>query len=164
MSVWQIQTHMAPLVKKWTDASVPVKLAPTSFVKYMARILLAAVDDGGEPIRRALPDHELVCVRKLNEAWNQLTQRQYALVVCDVSFDESQMFPLFTLARKVGVPFVAYTERDFALGESMEVLVQKAVSSFGLFYLDLKSFDPEVADTSTVIREQLELHLDRPAP
>ena len=127
----------------------------------MARILLAVVEGAGEPIRTALePKHEVTVVTDLRAAHRWLESERFDVIVCDVCFDGSQIFELWSRVRKNGqeVIFLAYRERDSELGESMELIVKKAVFDMGLAgYLDLREFAS--GNDSTVLLEFIEVGL-----
>jgi DNA-binding Xre family transcriptional regulator/CheY-like chemotaxis protein len=102
---------------------------------------LAAVEGAGQSLKTALSKHAVTVVRKLGEAYRCLDSEQFDLIVCDVCFDDSQMFDLWSTVRRRGlrVPFLAYRERESELGGSMELIVKKAVFNMGLDgYLDLR--------------------------
>lgn len=127
----------------------------------MARILLA-VEGTGQPLRVVLePKHEIEVVTTLRAAYQLLETQRFDVIVCDVCFDGSQMFELWSWVRKTGqeVIFLAYRERDSEMGESMELLVKKAVFNMGLAgYLDLRDFAAPGCD-GTVLLEFIELGL-----
>jgi len=128
----------------------------------LARILLAVIEGTGELIRTVLePRHAVTVVNTIRAAHKWLVSQFFDVIVCDVSFDESQMFDLWTLVRKSGhdVIFLAYRERDSELGESMELIVKKAVFDMGLDgYLDLREFASGDFD-NTMLVEFIELGL-----
>lgn len=115
----------------------------------MARILLAVVKEGRLARKLVFQDnpwttHEIDVVETLTAAYKALESKHFDLVVCDVAFDESQMFDLWAVVRhnKPRVTFLAYREQDSDLGEAMELLVRKAVLNMGLDgYLDLREIE-----------------------
>lgn len=114
----------------------------------MARILLAVIKEGAA-CSLAFQDnlstiHAITIAETLKEAYRSLESKHFDLVVCDVAFDESQMFELWAAIRRKEprVTFLAYRERDSDLGEAMELLVKKAVLNMGLDgYLDLREIE-----------------------
>lgn len=112
----------------------------------MARILLAAlkeenlahiaISSGGFS-----KTHEVAVSETLIAAYKLLESEHFDLIVCNVCFDESQIFDLWAAARRKEprVTFLAYREQDSDLGEAMEVLVNKVVSHMD-GYLDLREF------------------------
>ena len=114
----------------------------------MSRILLAVVKEGNLANRAisrkdVLIAHDIVVVDTWTEARRSLESEQFDLVVCDVGFDQSQLFDVWEAVRRKEpqVAFLAYRELDSDLGESMEQLVAKTLSGMGLAsYLDLREF------------------------
>lgn len=131
----------------------------------MARILLAVIKEG-ELAHRSISHgdfstpHEIAVFETLTAACMALGSEHFDLVVCDVGFDDSQMFDLWASVRRKEprVAFLAYRERDSDLGEAMERLVQKAVLDMGLDgYLDLREF--QAPDDCRAFVEFIELAL-----
>ncbi len=131
----------------------------------MARILLAVIKEG-ELVHRSISHgdfsttHEIAVSETLTAAYRSLESEHFDLVVCDVGFDDSQMFDLWAAVRhkEPRVAFLAYRERDSDLGEAMELLVQKSVSDMGLDgYLDLREF--KAPDDCRAFVEFIELAL-----
>jgi len=81
-----------------------------SLVLLMARILLATTPDSAEPLLELLAGHDVCQVQRLAEAERLILEDGFELVVCDVDFDDSQMFDLFKAVKQskshTALPFV----------------------------------------------------------
>lgn len=130
----------------------------------MARIFLAVVREG--LVHRVISQcglstsHEITVSETLTAAYRSLESEHFDLIVCDVGFDESQIFDIWAAVRRKEprVTFLAYRERDSDLGKAMELLVQKAVLDMGLDgYLDLREF--QAPDDCTAFVDFIELGL-----
>jgi CheY-like chemotaxis protein len=130
----------------------------------MARIFLAVVKQG--LVHQVISQcelsttHEITVCETLTAAYKSLESEHFDLIVCDVGFDDSQIFDIWSAVKRKEprVTFLAYRERDSDLGKSMELLVQKAVLDMGLDgYLDLREF--QAPDDCTAFIDFIELGL-----
>lgn len=137
----------------------------------MARVLLAVVAGGGQPIRQALSDHEVIVVETMKEASQAILSGLFDLGVCDICFDESRMFDLWSLVRKRSagrqVRFIAYKEQEPALAEELERVMRGSALNMGIAdYVDLQKYSlGKETDRSslTSLQRVLESHLQSDA-
>ena len=80
-------------------ADEPTEPAPTEPPLRDREILLALTSQSRDRFARVLTGHRLTCPKDLGEAERLLTEREYAMIIIGVHFDESRMFEVLRLVR-----------------------------------------------------------------
>jgi hypothetical protein len=117
----------------------------------MAQILLAASSEPQIIAGRILAGHQVVPVNTVDQAGSYFTGPPMDMVLCTVSFDESQMFGLLRLMKETpgwaGVPFVGARVRPNLIYPRLasEALEFTCLALGGAAFLDIIQFreDPE---------------------
>jgi hypothetical protein len=134
----------------------PPPIPPGEQVPLRGKQILAAVENR-ERLGRILAGHILTCPKSIDEAKRELEEREYALVVLGVHFDESRMFELLrqvrTFPKNALTPVVCVVAGPSVLSDvAIEGLDHAVKAMLANAFLNLQKFPDNDAGNGRVRR------------